>query len=70
MIGLLIIGAAVLAMYRVADTEGKSGLLWGFITFLICLACGVLIPLPLVNVGIGFGVSFLAFFAYKVIANE
>jgi len=40
------------------------------ITFVICLACGVLIPLAVLNVAIGAILSFLAYFAYKVIYNQ
>ena len=70
MLGWIMIGASVLAMYRITDLEGKNGFLWGLVTFAITLACGLLIPLPLVNVAIGFALSFLAYFIYKVVRNE
>ncbi len=70
MLAWTMIAASVVAMYRITDMEGKNGRLWGLITFLICLGCGLFIPLPLLNVGIGFAVSFLAYFVYKVVYNE
>jgi hypothetical protein len=70
MIGWLMIGASVLAMYRITSAEGKNGVLWGLITFLITFACGVLIPAPLINIGIGFVIAFLAYFVFKLVKNE
>ena len=64
MIGWLVLGAAVVAMYRIADAEGRSGLAWGLITFTLCILCAFLIPLPLINVGMF--LSFAAMFAAKV----
>ena len=58
MLGWVILIGASICMARVAESEGKSGALWGFLTFLICLACGF-IPLPLINMGIGFAISFV-----------
>ena len=62
--------AAVIGMYRITDMEGKNGVLWGFLTGAICVACAILIPLPLVNVFIGFALSFGAYFTYKIVKNE
>ena len=71
MIGWLVLGAAVVAMYRIADAEGKSGLMWGGLTALICLAMAVLLPnWPVVNVGLGAILSFLAMFVYKIVKND
>ena len=39
-------------------------------TFGLVVACIVLIPLPLIRVGIAFAVAFLAMFTYKVVANR
>lgn len=70
MLGWLMIAASVVAMYRITDMEGKNGMLWGLATFGICLACAMFIPIPLINIGIGFAASFLAYFIYKVAYNE
>jgi hypothetical protein len=69
-IGLLILIAAVVAMYRIADIEGKSGALWGAITLIFCLAMAFLLPAwPLVNIGLGGILSFIAMFIYKVVKD-
>ena len=70
MIGWVMLIAAVIGMYRITDMEGKNGVLWGMVTFAICLACALLIPLPLLNVFIGFVLSFGAYFAYKIVKND
>lgn len=71
MIGWLVLAAAVVAMYRIADTEGKSGVLWAGLTFVICLAMAFLLPnWPIVNVALGGVVSFLTMFVYKIVKND
>lgn len=70
MLGWVILIAAVIAMYRITDMEGKNGILWGILTFVICLGCALLIPLPLLNVFMGFALSFAAYFTYKIVKNE
>jgi hypothetical protein len=66
----IVIIAMCVVMYRIAEAENQPGFRWGLLTFFICLACGVLIPLPILNVAIGVVVSFLAYFAYKIIWNQ
>ena len=66
----IVIIAMCVVTYRIAETENQPGWRWALITFLICLACGVLIPLAVLNVAIGAILSFLAYFAYKVIYNQ
>ena len=71
MIGWLVLGAAVMAMYRIADAEGKSGLMWGAMTLVICLAMAFLMPnWPIVNVALGGVASFLVMFVYKIVKND
>ena len=70
MLGWLMIGAATLAMYRIAEAENRSGLAWGGLTFGVCLACAMTIPLPMLNIGIGFLLVFAAMFVAKVIASR
>jgi len=68
MLGWLILAAAIVAMYRIADIEGKSGMLWGVITLVLCLAMTYLLPnWPLVNVALGGVLSFIAMFIYKIV---
>ena len=71
MIGWLVLIAAVVAMYRIADAEGKSGLLWGALTFVLCLAMAFLMPnWPIVNVALGGIASFVVMFVYKIVKND
>ncbi|MCF6176519.1 MAG: hypothetical protein L3J71_12225 [Victivallaceae bacterium] len=64
---LIILICSIIIIAKAAELEGRSSVSWGFITFLICIACGFLIPLPLINIVIGLFISFIALFAVKVI---
>mgnify|MGYP000117872805 CR=1 FL=1 len=66
MIGWIVIFASVAIVAKAADVEQRSAFKWGFLTFIICLACAFLIPLPLINIVIGLVISFAALFAVKV----
>jgi len=67
----LIIGImAIAAMVKVASADGQSGALWGFITFALCVACVLLIPLPFLRIGIAFFLAFIGMVVYKVAANK
>ena len=70
MIVWLIIIAMCVVMYRIAEAENQPGLRWALLTFFICLGCAALIPLPMLNVAIGAVLSFVAYFAYKIIWNQ
>jgi len=71
MIGWFVLAAACVAMYRIADAEGKSGILWAGITFVICLGMAFLMPnWPIVNVALGGVLSFLAMFAYNIVKTD
>ena len=71
MIGWLVLAAACIAMYRIADAEGKSGILWAGITLAICIGMAFLMPnWPVVNVALGGVVSFIVMFVYKVVKND
>ena len=69
MFGLIMIGASVVIMARIAEAEDRSMILWGALTLVLCFVCAALIPLPLVNVGIGLGLSFAAMFVLKAIQD-
>lgn len=58
MLALLLIVGMCIAMSRVAEEDGKSGFMWGAITFVICMVCQA-IPLPLLNVLIGGVITFV-----------
>lgn len=57
MFEFLLIIAACVAMSRLAESDGHPGVLWGGITFVVCLAC-LFIPIPFLRVGIGCAVVF------------
>jgi hypothetical protein len=69
MVGLIVVVAAVVIMTKAAEMEGRSTVLWGAITFILCLLCSIFIPLPLINIVIGLVISYLAMFAVKLIAK-
>ena len=69
MIEILIAVAAVTAMYRIASADDQSPLLWGAVTFGLCVLC-LVIPLPMIRMGIAFALSFVAMIAYKVVASR
>jgi hypothetical protein len=66
MIGWLMLGAAVVAMYRIADVEGRSGIGWAGLTFALCLLSALFVPLPLINIALGFLIAFGIMFAMKI----
>ena len=70
MLGILMIIAAVVIMVKAADMEGRSSVLWGALTLILCLACGALIPLPLINIAIGLGMSYFAMFIMKLVQER
>jgi hypothetical protein len=58
MFGWLIIIAAAVLMYRIAEMSEKSGWLWASVTLVVCIACVMLIPLPVINLLVGVGLSY------------
>lgn len=69
MFEILIAGAAVVAMSRIASTENMSSIIWGAATFGICVLC-LAIPFPLIRMGIAFMLAFAAMTVYKIVANR
>ena len=67
----LIIGIlAIVAVVKIASADGQNAGLWGLVAFVCVAACVVLIPLPMLRVGIGAVLAFIAMFVYKVVANK
>ena len=67
MIGLIIIAASAVFMSRLAETEDRSPIVWGFLTLVLCVACGAFIPLGLVALVMGLVLSFLAMLVLNLI---
>jgi hypothetical protein len=70
MIGWMLIIVSAVAMGRIASNEGKSALVWGGLTGLICFLCAMFIPFPLLNIGIGLVLSFVIMWVTKVVRDE
>ena len=66
---IIVLIAAITIIAKCAELEEKSGTKWGFITFGICVLTSA-IPLPYLNIVIGFAISFMLLFAAKVISNR
>jgi len=69
MFNLLIMISAIAVVSKCAELEGRSGFAWGGITLLICICCSV-IPFPLINMVVGFVMSFILLFTVKVISGR
>ncbi|MEO0475844.1 MAG: hypothetical protein AAF085_07735 [Planctomycetota bacterium] len=61
---IVIIASAVL-MYKVAEMERLSGILWAVLTLGLCLGCVAVIPIPFVDALIGLVLSFIAMTVYN-----
>ena len=70
MFSLMILISAVTIIAKCAEMEGRSSFAWGGITLVVCICSSAIIPLPFINVVIGFIVSFIALFAVKVIGQQ
>lgn len=57
------------AMGKIASADDQSGILWGFLTFLIVLA-SMAIPLPFLRVLIACAIAFVAFILWKTVADR
>jgi len=60
--------ALCVAMGKLASADGRNGVLWGLITFVLC-AASLLIPIPFFRMIIAAVVVFIAMIAAKVIAK-
>ena len=59
MFEIILIIAATVAFYRLAESQGESGLKWGGITLAACLVSYV-IPIPYLRVLLALGAVFVA----------
>ena len=66
MLGWLILLCVVIVMYKVAEIEGRNGVLWGGGSVVICLISIKFIPLPFINLLIGLVLSYGAMFMLKM----
>lgn len=52
----MVAGAFIMA--KIAEMEGRSPIAWGGITVFLCLGSSILVPLPIVDIGIGLALAF------------
>jgi hypothetical protein len=69
MIALIVIAAACVAMWKIAEVEGRSPLAWAAITFGLCIV-SLAIPLPFFNILIGAVLAFVLMFVMKIVAER
>jgi hypothetical protein len=60
----------IVLMVKIANNDGQTGWVWGVITFFVTLVCMVLIPLPLLRVGVAGIAVFVGMIGYKTVANR
>ena len=70
MLLLIVIIACAVLMYKVAEMERLSGLVWAALTFAVCLGCALVIPIPFINAVIGLILSFIAMTVYNAKFGE
>ena len=56
--------AAIGAMAKIADADGRSAIIWGLITFGTC-AASIAIPLPFLRILLAFVVAFVLMMVAK-----
>lgn len=64
MIEIVVMIAIVALMMKIAEIEGLSTIIWGVVTFGICLLC-LQIPLPYFRMLVGLGMSFVGMTLYN-----
>lgn len=67
---IIMIVAAISAMYQIAEMSNESGRLWGLLTLLASIVSLVVIPLPLIRVFIAFVVMFALLTIYRIVADR
>ncbi len=67
MLEIIMMGVCVVGMFRVAENDNESGILWGGVTALLCILGVMFVPLPYARELIAFGLAFLLLIAYKVL---
>lgn len=69
MFELLLLIACCVAMYKIADADDKSGIIWGSITLGLCVVCLFIIPLPFIRIFIAFILGFVLMTASNIWAK-
>lgn len=69
MLEIVMIIAAVVLMYRIAEIERRSGAVWGGLTGLACIGSLFTIPLPLIRIGIVVVGAFIAMLVCRIVTK-
>jgi hypothetical protein len=66
---IIILVAACVAMYRIAEADEQSGAMWAITTLALCIGC-LFIPLPFLRLGIAFVLAFVLMIVVKVVKSR
>jgi len=70
-IGWIIMGAAIVVMFKAAELEHRNGWAWAGITFLCCLVSTTLMPnLIIVNAFLGLVLSFALMTTANILRDQ
>ena len=69
MFELILLVACCVGMYKIADADDKSGIIWACVTFALCMGCIALIPLPFLRIFIAFILGFILMTASNIWSN-
>ena len=70
MLEIVMIAASVVLMYRIAEIEQRSGLVWAFLTGAACIGSLFVIPLPLLRIGIALAAVFTGMLVCRIVAKR
>lgn len=69
MFELVLLIACCVAMYKIAEADDKSGIIWASATLALCIGCLFLIPLPFIRIFIAFILGFVLMTASNIWAK-
>ncbi|MBN1766548.1 MAG: hypothetical protein JW860_14935 [Sedimentisphaerales bacterium] len=70
MMELAMIIASIIIMCKLADMEGRSSILWGVLTFVLCVVALNFLPYPMIRIGIALVASIILMMLVKIIQKD
>lgn len=70
MLEIILIVVISAGIGRIASSDGQSGIIWGVVTAVLCLATTQFIPLPMLRLLIAAVAAFVLYIAYKVVLKK
>jgi hypothetical protein len=70
MLGWIVMIGMCVVMAKFADAEDRSGILWGCLTFVLCLAGSAVVPYPFLGLFAGGIAAFVLMIVSKIIAER